>query len=216
MSRRFCVFAVAALGLVSGSGCQQLGAIAYFLRPPVETVKAVYTLPSGSVLVLVDDDQGLVRSPTVKSAVVDALARELKAHKISEKVTTNEELARMRQAEPNFDQRGARELGRMAEADTVLLLSTQAFAMDDELEMASSPAKFAVTVRVIDAKAETKDKVRLWPSETSEREGHLVEGVLQAHELRNIKTLPEAQERLAATLAAEVAKLFYDRKEAAQ
>ncbi len=183
-----------------------------FHAPATKTEKATYALKTDSVLVLVDDDEGLVRPPLAREALVDALARELKEHKITDKVTTTEELARIRQAEPKFDQRGARELGKLAEADTVLLLCTQAFALEDELEMAATPGKFAVTVRVINAKAEKAEDVRLWPSATTEREGRLVEGVVAAHELRALKTVPEAHAKLAAVLAARIAELFYDRK----
>ena len=212
MTRSFRAAVGAMALLLPLAGCQQLATIWYFIGPSQKTQKAEYKLKSPSVLILVDDDQGLVKPPMAREDLVDALARELKGHKIAEKVTTNEELARIRQTEPKFDQRGARELGRLAEADTVLLLSTQTFALEDELEMASAPAKFGVTVRVIDAKAESRDKVRLWPPEVNEGEGHYVEGVINAHELRRYKTAPEAHQKLAEALAAKVAELFYDRQ----
>jgi hypothetical protein len=215
MSKRVVIYAMAVLCLVSGSGCQQLGAFWYFfLQPQTKKITAEYkmpTAPAGSVLVLVDDDQGLVKPPTARLALVDSLARELKAHKVCDKVTTNEEIARMRQAEPKFDQRGAREMGRLAEADVVLLLCTQSFSVEDELEMATTPAKFAVTVRVIDAKAETADQVRLWPGPT-ERDGRLVEGMVEPQVLRSLKNVREAHEKLAAVLATNIAELFYDRE----
>jgi hypothetical protein len=198
--------------LVVLAGCQQLATLAYFVGPSQKTQKAEYKLKSPSVLVLVDDDQGLIKSPTAREALVDAVAREFKANKITDKVTTNEELARIRQTEPKFDQRGARELGKLAQADTVLLLCTEEFVMEDELEMASAPAKFAVTVRLIDSKAETADKVRLWPSEVTEREGRLVEGEIAPDKLRHLKTQSEAREKLAAVLADKIAELFYDRQ----
>lgn len=192
-------------------GCSEIAAALYFLRPP-QKVTAEYKLPPGPVLVLVDDDQGLIQPPTARMLLVDALARELKAHNITDRVTTNEELARIRQAEPRFDQRGARELGQLAEADTVLLLSTQAFFLEDDLEIASVPAKFAVTVRVINARAEKADQVRLWPPETTEREGRLVEAEVDPHTLRAGKNTAEAHAQLANALAVKVAQLFYDRR----
>lgn len=199
---------------VVSAGCTEIGVMAYFLSGgDTKKVKAAYELPPGPVLVLVDDDMGLIQPPTARLALVDAMARELKAHKLAEKVTTNEEIIRLRQSEPKFDQRGAREVGRMAEADTVLLLCTQAFAIEDELEMSSTPAKFAVTVRVINAKAEQVKDVRLWPPELTEREGHLVAAELPTHEMRSLKSVQEAHERLADALAVKVTGLFHDRTE---
>lgn len=205
---------VVSAGLAAMSaGCgPSIGGYLFFLSPPMKTIKAEHKLTSGSVLVLVDDDQGLIRPPVAKYALVDAMARELKAHKVAEKVTTNEELARIRQSEAKFDQRGAREVGRLAEADTVIWLSTQTFALEDDMEIASVPAKWGVTVRVINATADTKDKVRLWPSETTERDGHLIEATVEPHELRGAKTVQGAHEKLAEALAAKVTELFYDRK----
>lgn len=212
MQRRTWMALAALALLVSTTGCAQLGVIAYFFRPPLRTEEAAYPLKSDAVLVLVDDDQGLIRPPIAREALVDAVARELKGHKVADKVTTTEELARMRQVEPKFEQRGARELGQLAEADTVLLLSTQEFSMEDELELAAVPAKFAVRVRVINAKADKREDVRLWPPELTERDGRLVEGELPPHELRGLKTVPEAHAKLAAELAKKIAELFYDRQ----
>ncbi|HOB73694.1 MAG TPA: hypothetical protein PKG54_04135 [Phycisphaerae bacterium] len=211
MIRRICALTAMMLGLSCLAGCSEIAAAMYFLRPP-KKVPAEYALKSESLLVLVDDDQGLIQPPTARMLLVDALARELKAHNLAQKVTTNEELARLRQAEPRFDQRGAREIGQLAEADTVLLLSTQTFSMEDDLEMASVPAKFAVTVRVINAKAETADQVRLWPPETTEREGRLVEAQVDPHTLRGAKSSADAHVQLANALAVKVAELFYERR----
>jgi hypothetical protein len=210
MKRPFVMMAGAFTILVTLTGCQQLATVAYFLGPTEKTERAEFAFKSPAVLVLVDDTEGLVKPPMARENLVDSLARELKEHKITNKVTTNEEIARIRQAEPKFDERGARELGKLAEADTVILLSTTDFALEDELEMASATAKFSVTVRVIDAKAETKDRVRLWPSEVTEREGRLIECEIPAHKLRHLKTATEAHEKLATTLAKQIAELFYD------
>lgn len=210
MRRSIHMAAGAALLLVTVAGCQQLATLWYFIRPPLKTVKAEYPLKSAGVLVLVDDDQGLVKPPMAREFLVDALAREFKDNKVTDKVTTNEEIARIRQAEPKFDERGARELGQLAEAQTVVLLSVTSFAMADEMELAAAPAKFGVSVRLIDAKAEDRDKVRLWPSELTEREGRTVECEIPAHELRKFKTATEAHAELAKRLAGEIAILFYD------
>jgi len=75
--------------------------------------------------------------------------------------------------------------------------------------MVMSPARFTVAVRVINAKAETADEVRLWPTE---REGRLVQVQISPHEIRQCKDLKEAHQKIAAAMAVEVAKLFYEQK----
>ena len=192
-------------------GCgPTMGAYWYnFGLVPNRKVPAEYHLPEGPILILIDDDQDLIQPPTAKFALVDALAKELKAHGIAERVTTNEELARVRQSEPKFDTRGAREVGRLVDADTVLWLSTKQFFVASDLEMAVTPAKFAVTVKAVNARAEKRGDVRLWPTH---REGHLVSVTVSAHDVRASKTETEAHQKIAESLAVEVANLFYDRE----
>jgi virulence-associated protein VagC len=205
------LLAVCAFGMLFATGCgPQFGAWLYTLGLyPTQTIPAQFKLPSGPVLVLVDDDRDLIQPTTAREALVDELARLLKENAQVEQVTTNEELARLRRDEPKFDQRGARELGQAAKADTVLWLATTDFSLNNDLEMVMSPARFTVAVRVIDAKAEEADKVRLWPTE---REGRLVQVQVSPHEIRQCKDLKEAHQKVASVMAVEVAKLFYDQK----
>jgi len=193
------------------AGCgPSLGSWMYTLGLyPKQKVPAAYKLPPGSVLILVDDDRDLIQPSEARLALVDELAKELKEHEIADRVTTNEEIAKIRQAEPKFAQRGAREIGELANADTVIWLSTIEFSLPDDLEMVIEPAKFAVRLKMINARAEQRDEVRLWPPE---REGRIVEAVVKPHEIRASKTLVEAHRKMAAALADEVAKLFYDRE----
>lgn len=206
---------VVVAGMVSAaSGCgPELGAWIYTLNlVPKQKIPAEYKLPPGPIMVLVDDDRDLIQPPLARSALVDALATELKAHELAERVTTNEELARLKQSESKFDQRGARELGQLAGADTVILLNTQAFSLEEDLELMVNPARFAVTVRVINAKAESRDQVRLWPEESTERDGRLVQIEVKPHEMRSAKKTSEAHEKMASVLAVKIAELFYDRE----
>lgn len=198
-----------AMGLLVGCG-PSLGAWLYtFGLYPTQVIPAEYTLPPEDVLVLVDDDRDLIQPSTAREVLVDELAKLLKEHTAVERVTTNEELARLRKTEPNFDQRGARELGRAANAGTVLWLNTTEFALNSNLELAMSPARFTVAVRVINANAETADEVRLWPTE---REGRIVQVSVGPHDIRACRDLKEAHAKIATAMAEEVAKLFYDQK----
>jgi len=174
-----------------------------------EKIPAEYRLPAGGVLVLVDDDEDLVEPPDARLLLVDEIARQLQAAGITDRVTTNEELAAIRQSEPRFDERGAQQIGQLAGADTVLWLKVNRFVLNPDLEMVLEPARFAVELRVLDARAETRDKVRLWPEA---REGRTVEATVSAQEIRSCKTLKEAHQKVAAALAVEIVNLFHDRE----
>lgn len=200
-------------GLLFGiMGCgQQAGILMYHMglvKP--EKIPAEFELPNKPLLILVDDDWDLVHPRTARDALVDALAKALKQHGLIERVTTNEELARLRQTSSDFDQRGAREVGRLAKADTVLWLKVVRFTLEDDIEMVVSPAYFAVTVKVLDAQAEERDQVRLWPKG---REGKLVEVKVSPHDIRKCKNTHQAHIVVAEQLAEKIAKLFYEYQE---
>lgn len=211
MCRRLALVAAFLLTAVGAGGCgQDFGALIYTLGlHPTQKIPAEYNINSGNMLVLVDDDRDLIQPTTAREVLVDELAKQLKEHGIAERVTTNEELAKLRQQEPRFDQRGAREIGQMANAETVLWLSTTGFTLNNDLEMVMTPARFAVSVRLLDVKAEKSEDVRLWPTE---REGRQVEVTVSAHDIRKCKDLKEAHTRIATALADEVAKLFYEQE----
>lgn len=203
------VLATMAIGSLGVCGCgPSAGAWMYTMgMVPAQKSTAEYKLPKGSVLVLVDDDQELVQPPTARSMLVDELARQLKEHKITERVTTNEEIAKLRQIEPNFDQRGAREVGQLAKADTVVWLSIKQFSVERNLELAVSPATLAAALKIVNANAEKREDVRLWPLD---REGRLMVATVSPHQVRACKTQAEVYEKVATAMADKVAKLLYD------
>jgi len=200
-----------AVGLIAMTGCgPSFGAWLYTLNlVPKEKSVAEYKLPKGPLLVLVDDDQDLIHPPTAREALVEALAKQLKEHQIADRITTNDELAKIRHSEPKFDQRGAREVGRLAKADTVLWLSVKQFALENDLDIAVTPATFAVALKVVDAQAERREDVRLWPLD---REGKLMVITVSPQDIRACKSLAEVHQKLADEMADKIAKLFYDFK----
>ena len=61
------------------TGCQQLGALMYISgATPPQKVAAEYKLPSGPVLILVDDEQDLVQPAITREMLVDSLAKQLR------------------------------------------------------------------------------------------------------------------------------------------
>ncbi len=200
----------AVLLAVGATGCgPDAGALLYHSGLiPQEKVAAEFKLPGGPLLILVDDDLDLIRPAQTREMLVDELAKSLREHTAVTRVTTNEELARVRQQEPEFDKTAADAVGRLVNADTVLWLSTKEYAVSDNLELAVSPGRFAVNVKILNAKAETRDDVRLWPED---REGKTIEAAVSPHDIRQCRTKTEVHELMAAALADEVARLFYER-----
>jgi len=198
--------AMALLVIVAGCG-QQFGAILYHLGAGQnKKVEAEFQFPVTPLLILVDDDWDLVRPRTACDLLVDLLANELRQRGLAERVTSNDELAKLRLAHANFDERGAREIGQLAQADTILWLQIKRFALPDDLDRVMTPVPFALTVKVLDANAEKRDEVRLWPKT---REGHTVEIEVSPYDLRQCKDMRQAHELMATQMAGDIAKLFY-------
>ncbi len=202
------MWALAGLLLAMSSGCQHLAILDHLLGPK-QVIPAEYRLPEGPVMVLVDDVQDLMPASESRRELVDALATELKAHNAVDRVTTNDELSAIRRSTAEFEQRGVRELGQLAGADTVIWLCIKQFDLETDLEMVSQPARTAAVLKVINAKAEDRGDVRLWPPD---REGRMMRATVSPHDLRDCKTVPEMYRRVAGELASEVAKLFYDQE----
>ncbi|MGQ9649987.1 MAG: hypothetical protein ACUVXJ_07740 [Phycisphaerae bacterium] len=205
-----CVFAFG-VGLTTATGCgPEFGAVIYHLGVGAEQkVRAEFKLPVGPVLVLVDDEMDLVSPPSIRETLVDELATRLKEHRVAERVTTNEEIALIRRSVADFDELSVREVGRRANADTVIWMNIEDFYVEKDLEMMVAPARFGVKLKVFNAREEDKLKIRLWPAE---RDGRRIDITISPHEARRCKSRSELDRLLASTMADEVAKLFYDHK----
>lgn len=197
--------------LFAGCAGHRAGEFLYTLGVVKAPKKAVsFQLPRKPLMILVDDDRDLAQPRQICDLLVDALALELRNQDLVDRVATNEEIARVRQSEPDYDKRGAREVGRLLNADIVLWLNISRYSLPDELEWAASPAYFGASAKIINAQAERRDDVRLWPTTP---EGKIIEVKVSPHEIRKCKTVKEAQQVMAESLAAEIARLFYEHEE---
>jgi hypothetical protein len=193
--------------LASGCG-PKFGAFLYFsgLGQDQKT-PAEFQLPKKPLLILVDDDYDLIHPPIARDVLAEALAKELRDHELADKITSSEELAKLRQVTPEFEKRCADTVGRLAHAEVVLWLQVVRFTIPDDIDAALVPCYFGVTVKVLDAKATKREDVRLWPKE---REGKTIEVKISPHDLQQCKSIREAHTLVAQTLAMDVAKLFYE------
>lgn len=190
------------------TGCTQIGVIAsVFELYPKERVKAQYTIPPGNVTILVDDDLDLVQPALAREMLLDSLAREFADHDIAERVTRNEEIARLRQASADFERMPIRQVGRRLNADFVLWISIEDFHAPTDIDLAVSEGRFAVKLKLFDVHEEDRRRVRLWPAN---RDGHRESVTLNLQEVRACRSSAEIHRKLADSMAASIARLFYD------
>jgi hypothetical protein len=200
------VVVTAAVLMICGAGCHEAGVLHYFLMPD-QKVEAEFELSDKPLVILVDDVRGLVDPPMARQALVESLSEELREHKVARRITTNEELARVRQAEPDFDKLSIREVGRKVNADVMIWISVIEFGFDQNLEMAVAPGRFVAKVKVFDIRAENEGNLRLWPTQ---RQGRFVDVEIPPHKVRSCKNKAEVHEKLADAMADKIARLFYE------
>jgi len=204
-----CGRCVCATLLVAAAGCgPQVGAFWYFFGPQKhEVIAAKFKLTKGPLLILMDDSPALDLPPQTRELVVRSLMDEFKAAGINEKVIPPARVNELRQQNPDFEKKGIRELGRAAGAQQVLWIFPKEFSMADTLDQTLRPARFTVVLKVINAEAERRDEVRLWPVSS---EGELVGIEVNPHEVRAAKSSEELLRTMAQRLAVEIAHQFRD------
>jgi len=184
------------------------GAFAYFFGPtPKHKVDATFSLSPGPLLILVDDSAALDLPPQLREFVLRALIDEFRRTGINEQIVPPSRFNEMKRKNPDLDERGIREVGRMFDVDQVLWVHPRAFSMSDQPESALDPAKMTVALKVINAQAQQREAVRLWPMS---EEGELVSISLTPHEVRDAGTPESLIRTMAETLAAEIGLLFRD------
>lgn len=199
----------AMLGSVALTGCTYSGGeMLFFLGVGQgKLVKAQFLLADGPILILLDDPSERIDWPAAKRYVFNELSQALVRVEAAKKIIPLQTLERLQRNEPDFAQRGCREVGRLAGAEQVLWLEVQDYLADKEFYDPANAAYCVVTVKVIDTQEEKRSRVRLWPTSS---EGRLVTARLSGSEVIKAKTKDAVARALATQLAEGVAKLFYD------
>ncbi len=205
------VVLVTGLALCSGCGYSQ-GQMLYFLGiGQGQKVEAEFLLTKdGPVAILVDDFEERLLTPRTRTDLSNQLATQLKQNKAAREVIPAAEMVRLRREHDDFDERGCREVGRLAQAHQVIWLQVRDYLGDPDPEDASSAARMTIAVKVINA-LEEKDPlaVRLWPAE---RDGRIVTTDLDAATVVRLKTPRAISGELSAKITEEVARFFYDHR----
>ena len=197
----------AALGALAacGASCAIPAWLAAQFAPP-KKVDAEYKPPEDkTILVFVDDLLNPVSSDQIKIELTNKLNELLAANKVAGQTIPYSRLADLVSASPKFNELAVSQVGQKLQADMVLYVRIDDFALKDPSAPMLWKGRLGVTVRMVDSQ-----KGRLWP--TDRPDGYTVPNFEtpvtpaesaddQADEL--IKTL-------AANVADRVAKLFYD------
>ena len=197
--------------LILPTGCGFSGGQALYMLGvgKGQKVEAKFRLTEGPVLILFDD-LDRVNVPTFEMHLHDALAQELLRQKAAKKIIPYETVQHLRRTWPEFAEHGAREVGVKAQAEQVLWLEVQDFALSRESFDPERAAIITVSVKVINPnEIEDKSKVRLWPSI---RAGHLITASLSTPEVTLCDNDQVLSRKLSLELADKIAKLFYDRR----
>jgi hypothetical protein len=195
------------------SGCgSRAGAFWYFFGPQQQQiVKARFKLTTGSLLILFDESTAVDTPPDVYDVVVQSLTDEFGRRDINKQVVPLARVHDLRRQGAEVNDRGRlrgiRELGRKVNAEQVLWMHPKEFSMSDTPETSLDPAKLSVAVKVINAQAEDREQLRLWP--VSE-DGELVNITVSPADVRRTKTRNELIKKMADKLAVEIGCLFRD------
>lgn len=205
--RRAACLALMTVVPLSGAGCQAIAAATYVLGGATRKVDAQFQLPEGPVVILIDDFLDVVQPPLAKDVLHDRLIDELRDQDaVSAAITTREEIARIRRFDPDFDKKTIREVGRAAGADTMIWIKPTVYDIYDNLDLAHTDGRFVVVVKVFNIQAEDIQDLRLWPEN---RDGHQVIATMNVHDIRKSKSKAEVHRAIGASMAEEIARLFY-------
>ena len=207
-SRRLVAAGLALLATVSLAGCDELGALGYFMGVGRnEKIEAEFELPDSTLLILVDDPSEKVRWPRARTLLAKYIGDELLDHDAVPTIVRPEALARLRSLDVAFENYPAAAIGRKLEADTVLFIEVRDFFAPLEIEDTGTAAKLTVSVKVLDANENKRaHKVRLWPTDSG---GHIVEAQLKGVEVHQLDGEKAVAQELARKAAIRVARLFH-------
>jgi hypothetical protein len=159
-------------------------------------------------VILVDDFEQQLDSPRTRTVLAELLGRELQANDAVKEIISQQRLDKLRRRRQDFGDLKSRQIGEMVGAHQLIYIVVREYYAPQDIEEISAAGRMTVTVKVLNVlEKKDKTKVRLWPPE---RQGRIVSVDLHANVIVKAKK-PEAVSRLlAAAMAGQIVKLFYD------
>lgn len=194
---------IAAGGMIGGCAPGALGWLASWLPP--DAVDAVYELPKDkTVLVMVDDPKGLGRDASIALDMANALNDQLLKHKVAKNVVPQRKLLFEMARTSAFHQLPISQIGKLLEADIVLYVKIERFALKDNRLSPIWHGELGASVKVVSVA-----DGRLWP--TDRHGGYLMPEINSPRQSDDGgKRMGEKiTMKIAKEMADKIAKLFY-------
>jgi len=176
---------------------------------PKAKIAAQYEPPTGRrILVFVDDMEHPVSYPPIKIRLTRILNGLLVANDVAAQTVRYERLADLISATPRFNELSIAEVGRKVDAEIVLYVRVDQFALKDQATMDLFwRGQFQTTVRMVHVVDGP-----LWPRDRPA--GHMVDKVETRPKSTDSDTdADEITKILASKMADRIAKLFYEHKD---
>lgn len=188
------------------AGCAGVSWFVAAFSPP-QKVKALYKPPKGKrFLVFVDDITHPVAYEPLKRQLTERLNKQLLTNKIAGETIKYERLLDLMAATPSFNQLTVVPIGQKLDAELVLYVIIEDFALKESEVSPLWRGTLKTTVRIVDVNARPPT---LWP--TDRAEGYPVERVQTPSIDEPSPTYSEeVAKMLAEKMADKIAKLFYD------
>lgn len=206
LARAIAVLAAAAL--LAAEGCNMAVPALYVAQGPPKR-PAMFTLPADrKVVVFIDDRQNIINRLQLRAMLGDDVANELRRMKlVSEVVSGRELIAYVRKVETSTKRVSIEELGDAVNAEVVVYVEMDGFALSPD---GATPKPVASAfVKVVDVKA----KERLFPPLGGDPKGHPVQSELDTQMPDAFRTSAQRrrmEDMLEKKLADDIAKLFYE------
>jgi len=192
--------------LIAGLFVGGCGAMAWWASwLPPDAVDALYEFPKDTtVLVLVDDPKGLGREASIQLDLANALNDQLLKHKVAAEIVPQRKLLFEMARIPSFGQLSISEIGRRLDADIVLHVKIEQFALKDNRLSPIWHGELGTTVKVVSV-----TQGRLWPKDR--HRGYAMPDINSPRESDDgSKRMGEKiTTKIAKEMADKITKLFY-------
>ncbi len=150
-----------ACGCLSGTGCNYLGPIIFFIEGPPK-IDAEFKLPKErTAVVFVDDPRSEIPRRAIRVAMTEAAEQDILKKGLVKDLVSGQSALRVAQADQSAGQLSVAEIGRSVESEVVIWATIDGFTRADVSR--SQEPEVAFRVRVVDA---TNNEI-LWPEDSA-------------------------------------------------
>lgn len=198
--------ALLAAALFALTGCNIMGPLAYYLRPP-DIQKAEYPLPPRARLaLLVDPAQPNYENPVFNGGLHDELVSYFRKYKSTASITPPAEVMELRRSAVDFSKWSVQRIGRELNVDYVIYLHVVDFGMRDRPDDPIITPHVAMQMKLIAVDHPSTD-ARVWPDDP---EGKFIECARQVREAGDYEGVDTEIKKLGSEAAYYVMMPFFN------